>query len=366
MSPAVTFLGIRLPTLGVDQSLVSLLQVWRRQLASCLSGRLGEFLAPKDKHLTLVLEEGQALLRQGLGDSGHRLSELDPGSIATLGALVAGQRDAEPRTCIELPTNWMIIRRLSLPGQARNNLGQVIRYEIDRLTPFHPDQVYFDFRLDEDQSKIGRVSLELALCRREPIKDWLGRMREAGAPVNRITWPGAWTSANLLPGEERPKGGGRIFSVGFILGFLTLILLAATLAGPIWQKTQILAGLNKQLADVKGRATEVNTLRTAIETAHKGSVAVLERKSSQAAMVDLLRELTDRLPDGTWVESLEFQGNEVQIRGESAQAAALIGLLEQGPSISGVAFRSPVSQVPNTARERFHIGFNYHRKSGDS
>ncbi len=366
MSLAVSFLGIRLPSLGVALSLESLFGRWRQELASCLPGRLGESLAPRDRHLTLVLAEGQALLRQGLGVSGHSLSELDAGSIATLGALVPGQRDAEPRTRIELPANWIITRSLSLPGQARNNLRQVIRYEIDRLTPFHPDQVYFDFRLDEDQGKVGRVSLELALCRREPIQGWLGRMREVGAPVDRITWPEAWPSANLLPEGERPKGGSRIFSMGALLGFLTLMMLAATLTGPLWQKTQILAGLNKQLADVKGRANEVNTLRTAIETAHKGSVAVLERKSSQAAMVDLLRELTDRLPDGTWVENLEFQGSEVQIRGESSQAAALIGLLEQGPSISGVAFRSPVSQVPNTARERFHIGFNYQRQGDDS
>ena len=365
MSLALSSLGIRLPALGVGLSLEGLVARWRRELALCLPGRLGDLLASRDTHLTLVLEEGQALLRQGQGLAGHRLSDLDEGSRATLGALVAG-RDTEPRTCIELPANWIITRTLYLPGQARKNLRQVIRYEIDRLTPFHPDQVYYDFRLAEDQAKGGRLTLELALCRRDPIQGWLGRMREAGAPVDRITWPEAWSSLNLLPEGERPKGAGRLFSLSSLLGFLILVLVAAALAGPIWQKTQILAGLNKELADLKGRAAEVNTLREAVETAHKGSVAVLERKASQAAMIDLLRELTDRLPDGTWVENLEFQGNEVQVRGESIQAAALIGLLEQAPSISGVAFRSPVSQVPNTDRERFHIGFNYQRPGGDS
>ena len=365
MSLALSSLGIRLPALGVGLSLEGLVARWRLDLARCLPGRLGDLLAPRDTHLTLVLGEALALLRQGLGDTGHTLLELDTGSLATLASLVAG-RDTEPRTCIELPANWIITRTLFLPGQARKNLRQVIRYEIDRLTPFHPDQVYYDFRLAEDQAKGGRLTVELALCRREPIQGWLGRMRDAGAPVDRIAWPEAWPSVNLLPEAERPKGEGRLFSLGTLLGFLTLILVATTLAGPIWQKTQILAGLNKELADVKGRAAEVNTLREAVETAHKGSVAVLERKSSQAAMIDLLRELTDRLPDGTWVENLEFQGSEVQVRGESIQAAALIGLLEQAPSISGVAFRSPVSQVPNTDRERFHIGFNYQRQGGDS
>jgi hypothetical protein len=112
MSLALSSLGIRLPNLGAGLSLETLVSRWRRDLASCLPGRLGEFLAPRDTHLTLVLGEGQALLRQGLEVSGHRLSELDEGSRATLGALVAG-RDAEPRTCIELPANWIITRPFS-------------------------------------------------------------------------------------------------------------------------------------------------------------------------------------------------------------------------------------------------------------
>jgi general secretion pathway protein L len=326
---------------------------------------MGDPLIPRDPHLALILGDGKVLLCQGEGAARRTLAELDAASYQALGAIVAGHRDSEPRTRIELPQEWVVSRTLYLPSQARKNLRQVIGYEIDRLTPFKVDQVYFDFRMTEDQGKVGRLTLELALCRKDPVQAWLGRMRDAGAPVDRIVWPQAWPIANLLPGEEGPRRRVRLIGLENLLFLLVMGLAAAALVGPLWQKSQILAGLEEELSDLKGRAAEVEGLRAAIETAHQGSVTVLERKSGQAAMIDLLRELTVRLPDGTWVENLEFQGQEVQIRGESTQAAALIGLLEQAPLFSGVTFRSPVSQVPNTDRERFHIGFNYQRQGGD-
>jgi general secretion pathway protein L len=104
-------------------------------------------------------------------------------------------------------------------------------------------------------------------------------------------------------------------------------------------------------------------VRDELERARLGSVEVLNRKREQPQMTDLLREVTDLLPDDTWVQTLNYRDGEVDIRGESAQATALIGLLEQGPGISGATFRSPVMQVAQSGKERFHIAFTYSRPS---
>ncbi len=108
-------------------------------------------------------------------------------------------------------------------------------------------------------------------------------------------------------------------------------------------------------------AEEVQQVRDDLERARLGSVEVLQRKREQPRMTDLLRELTDLLPDGTWVQTLNVRDGAVDLRGESTQATALIGLLEQGPGISQVTFRSPVMQVGGTGQERFHIAFTYSR-----
>jgi general secretion pathway protein L len=61
------------------------------------------------------------------------------------------------------------------------------------------------------------------------------------------------------------------------------------------------------------------------------------------------------------VQSLEYQNGEVQLRGESGRATALIGLLEGAPGITGVSFRSPVTQVAQTGKERFNLAFDFKR-----
>jgi hypothetical protein len=62
------------------------------------------------------------------------------------------------------------------------------------------------------------------------------------------------------------------------------------------------------------------------------------------------------------MRSTDFRGGEVQIRGESTHATALINLLDQANGITEVAFRSPVVQVAGSDRERFHISLKYERQ----
>jgi general secretion pathway protein L len=103
----------------------------------------------------------------------------------------------------------------------------------------------------------------------------------------------------------------------------------------------------------------VDDVRQELEKARQGSTVVLQLKWDEPRVIDLLRELTDRIPDDTWVQSLEYQNQEVQLRGESGQATALIGLLEEAPGFEGVSFRSPVTQVARTGKERFNLAFTF-------
>jgi general secretion pathway protein L len=84
---------------------------------------------------------------------------------------------------------------------------------------------------------------------------------------------------------------------------------------------------------------------------------VLRQQQEQTSLLALLLELTERLPDDTWIQTLEYNQGLVDVRGESAQATALIALLEQAPSIEGVAFKSPVTQIARTGKERFNLSF---------
>jgi general secretion pathway protein L len=207
--------------------------------------------------------------------------------------------------------------------------------------------------------------VDLALCRCDRIEGWVKRLREAGSPVDRVTWEGAWPKANLLPPGERPHRRQPLLDPAILLLILVLLLVAAALATPLWQKSQLLETLESEVRRARAQAIQVEEVRQELERARRGSTEVLRQKGELPRMLDLLRELTERIPENTWVQSLEYQNGEVQLRGESKQAAALIGLLEEAPGIDGVSFRSPVTQVAQTGNERFNLAFTY-RTPGES
>ncbi|MCG6861220.1 MAG: PilN domain-containing protein [Chromatiaceae bacterium] len=342
-------------------SLDGFFERWHDALVSCLPGRLQRLLARRDPCLIVVPEGAKARVFESQGGDAVSVGELDPQAPGSLQALLDGLKGKRRRTVVRLPERLVLKREVSFPTQVRDNLARVVEYEMDRLSPFQSDQVYFDFRTLEDPTRGGKVKIELALCLRERVGDWLQRLRDRGAPVEQVTWEGAWPKANLLPAQERPQRGTGLFSVNALLLLVVLLLGAAVLATPIWQMQRTRDERTAQIEEIKVRAEQVQEVRTALERARLGSVAVLQRKWEQPRMIDLLLELTNRLPDDTWLQNLDYNDGEIQLRGESAQATALIQLLDQAPGITEVTFRSPVVRAAGSSRERFHISLKYRR-----
>jgi len=364
MAVTDVFRSLRSPAFGSRSSIDDFLERWREELLSCLPGRLRQFLRRREQCLIVEPEGERAKMLESRNGEPVPVGELDFNASGSMHAMLAGSRGGNRRMVVRLSEDQILTREVSFPAQVRNNLAQVLAYEMDRLSPFRSDQVYFDYRALENPERRDKVRVELALCQRARVQDWLHRLRDMGAPADQVTWDGAWPKANLLPAAERPQRGPGLFSWNKLLIALVLSLGAAVLATPLWQMQQIRDERAGQIEELKKRAEKVKEVRAALELARQGSTAALKRKLDQPRMIDLLLELTDRLPDNTWVQNMDFRDGDIQIRGESEQATALINLLDQAPGITAVTFRSPVVQVGGSDRERFHISLKYKRPEG--
>lgn len=335
---------------------------WPAALVDCLPAPLRAWLRRRDRWLLVQVAGPMAELYAAAGDDRQHLGALELSGSALTPVLPGGHDAGRERTLLVIPADQVLRRTVTFPIQVRENLAQVMRYELDRLSPFSADQVCFDFNVRAG-GRADRVTVELALCRRDRVDPWLARLRELGRPVSKVTWDGAWPRSNLLAAADRPPRVARLITAERIALLVAAVLLVAILASPLWQREQILEQREAELRRLRAEAVQVDEVRRALELAREGSVAVLRQKAEQPRMIDLLRELTETLPDDTWIQSLDVQGSEVQLRGESARATALIELLERAPGIDGVAFRSPVTQVAQTGMERFNIAFQYVRPS---
>lgn len=336
---------------------------YQERLLPCLPGGLRRYLARRDRRLVIHPEDHSARLVLTTGEAAEPAGILSLDGTEPLPA-AAATKDRGRRTVLMLPGDGVLVRRTSFPAQVRNNLGQAIESELARLSPFNPDQVFYTFRVLPGARGEQRIQCELALCRRDRVQPWIKRLAQLGVALDALSWDGAWHRANLLPQGERRRSATPWLAPVTVLLASALLLTAAVLVSPLWQRAQILEALEKDVRAARSQAIEVDDLRQELERARQGSTAVLQQKLDQPRFIDLLLELTERIPDDTWIQSMELRNGQIQLRGESGQATELIATLESAPGIDNVAFRSPVTKVARTGKERFNLAFTYDPEPG--
>jgi general secretion pathway protein L len=113
--------------------------------------------------------------------------------------------------------------------------------------------------------------------------------------------------------------------------------------------------LSAQFAEVRAAATTAAGLQQQIDKHSAQSRYLFAYKAERPASVELLEELSRRLPDDTWLFRLEVRDGKVHLQGTSTRASSLIAELEGSAFFQGARFASPVTQDGASGRERFHL-----------
>jgi general secretion pathway protein L len=84
-----------------------------------------------------------------------------------------------------IPRDWVIMRTAELPATVKENITDVIAYELDRLTPLSPENAYYDFRITGEDN--GRLTLVIVAARADLVNQYIGALREKSIELERIT-----------------------------------------------------------------------------------------------------------------------------------------------------------------------------------
>lgn len=265
-----------------------------------------------------------------------------------------------PLTRVLLLLPERVLRRVtSLPLTVENNLPDVIRYELDRLTPYRQDQVYYAYRVLDRDVAGKQLHLELWLCPCTYLDPWLEELtalRLAPAQVTLLQ-PGsnAVLDINLLPKNQRPRAWRLPQLINSALLVTALALLNVWLLLPLYQLGVQAKNLEPELQAARSEAEEARVLRKKLSQLGDDISYLVEKHRGEVKKLDILHELTLILPDDTWIQQLQIQGKEVLLQGESSAAATVVQLLEGSPMLHRVRFRSPVVRDSGTDTERFHL-----------
>jgi general secretion pathway protein L len=273
---------------------------------------------------------------------------------------------AAPKVVVVLGSRQVLRKQFALPAAVEENLAQTLAYDLDRHTPFRPEQLYFDAVVvaRDPAKKMLRVDWAAALrtivdTARGQVESW-GAVPVAIAPGP----PTAPTRLNLIPEATRPRQlQWRRWQVWAPLAAVGLFAFAAVVV-PLVQKRQYAIALIAMNAEAAQLAQAADKVRTQLESTQSDYNFILAKKYTYPSTVRVLDEVTRTLPDDTWLTQLELKtsgrGKDVQhdvyLRGESGNAGKLVALLEDTKLVEQAAPRSPTTKIQGAPGEIFDIG----------
>ena len=300
----------------------------------------------------------------------------DPATVAAQGraalAHTAAQTPAAPalgpKVIVSLAPRATLRKTLTLPAAVENDLRQALTYDLDRHTPFKPEDVYFDAAVVDRDNVRGQIRVEMAAARRAQVDAAVTHARSFGGTVTAVVPEpptAAWASRlNLLPEEMRQNG---VWWKRWQFWLPIVVLIGVTLVAvalPVWQKREYAIALNEVASQAFQEAAVSEALREQLDRQVGDYNFALERKFAYPSTVQVLEDVTHLLPDDTWLTQLEIKSNgrgkeaqhDLLIRGESANAGRLVSLLEDSRLFTQSAPRSPTTKIQPGPGEIFDIG----------
>ena len=278
---------------------------------------------------------------------------------AVSAVLKAGHIKSDQPHLLALPPRQVLRKEVTLPLAAEENLRAVLQYEIDHFTPFRADQVYLDYRVLRKDAALGKLTLLLGVAPRSVVDQGVQQLRQWGlkpaAAVSLDDLSPNEPPLNFLPDSARPKRSIHLSKTNVVLLGLVAMLGAAAIALPIWIKREASIALLPVVHQADIATRKVEQLRDRLQTEQQTYNLLIEKKRAQPSAVLLLDELTRLLPQDTWVQQFNLNGNTLQLQGDTGSASKLIGLIEHSRVLTGASFTAPLTKGAGENTEHFQL-----------
>ena len=329
---------------------------WTGELRACVPQKLRALMMSKDLRVELFAD-AITVRRSPRSVSSFPLP-LDSANREALTRLLKRRRLA-----VVFPSGRTLSCLIDLPIAAERAVRQALRYEVDRRTPFKADDVHLGYRIRERDGAARRLKVEMICAPRRLLDPLRDIAVPAQATVGSLAADLPTGSVDLGLGEDRhaASGPGRIVALGWVLGT------AAAIAGliiPLLRIEAAAGSLEAEVADLRikaGRAADLEREIAQITAREDALDAFLSGK----APLTLLAELAGITGDDTYLTSVHFDGNTLQIDGSAASAAAVAEVIEGSPHFRNPTFRTAV--IPSAdAGESFSLSFLVERAASET
>lgn len=266
---------------------------------------------------------------------------------------------AEPLRAVELmlPAERVLTRDVELPLLPAADTRRMLAYDLDRLTPFAVETVYFDAEVVERDADRGRQRLRLGVLPRA----------DAQAAVAHAAAFGL--SAEVLSAADPQDGAPR---------FDFLRQMRAGRSGDTrarrrlvwWTAVAALMALNlmvlvlRDMTDVSRLRDTVASQRAAAGLAMRARQRVLDESNARATLVRrqasqeplrVMNAVTAVLPASAWTDRLEWNGRTVRVTGYAPPGVDVAATLRASPVLANVRALGGDVAAPGAGRLPFDV-----------
>jgi general secretion pathway protein L len=329
-------------------------------LVSLLPAALRRQLGASRRRLLLGVNGNELQLREFTEEHTGMLGMLpldDPQLLEDLRARLDAGAAGVPRWLL-LDATQVLRPHLMVPAGAEPRLREMMAHEIDRQTPFALDQVTFEARVLARDVATRQLRVELVVLPLAQLQSLLARLGPLAAGLAGIDVLGADhrpLGVNLLPQAARTQRGDRARALNFALGAAAAAIVLVSLWITLGNRQDANAAWDERVAAAQREAREARKLRNSLESSVRAANFLARQRARQPTVLEVLADLTRRLPDETWLEKVAINGGNVVLIGQSDHASALVGLLQDSALLHKPTLTGSVQADPRTGKERFTL-----------
>ena len=183
----------------------------------------------------------------------------------------------------------------------------------------------------------------------------LGPLAATLAGVDVAASDGVPLGVNLLPPAQRSRQIDPLRLWNAVLATVAVIAIAATLWQLLDNRRSAADAFEQAIAKRAGPARRAAEQRQQLQGLIEGQAFLDQARAARPTAVEIIDELSRRLPDGTYLEKLAIEDERLTLIGLSNEAAALVGRLQGSKLWRLPALAGALQPDPASGRDRFTL-----------
>ena len=324
-----------------------------------VSDALPKLSSVRKRAAIVALAQDVALVLRLRDDPGTELGELRYDTpehvrqrlLSRIETEVAGNR----RVVLRIPEDAALQRQVELPMAAEAHLISIAANELERWTPWRPDQAVFSIKILERSQPAGTLAAELTAVPRFVFSQAAELLNESGLTLIGVLRDRQGQPGQFIEVEPEIRSSSSSLRRWKMAGLAATCGIVVLVALAFAQKLFAIHHLKERLIEIAGDVEATQKLVAETKTLAYRARYADEIKQTRTSPIVVLNTLSQILPDDSWLQALSLDGDKLSIQGHAKDALSLLPLLNSSGRFRDVKFDSEVVSDPDAGSETFNL-----------